>query len=147
MTEGRADRQERTRMQDLGRGERSGLVLNSMTSATASYLRSNRQRSPRGQRCRRSGPVGPASLHPRHSTVWVFLSLRHSPRTCLSPPRGNPCEEPYQGRLRGSSQSVGNVCRTPDVKENNRLLSSLSTTNCPKLICNNLKTTGEWSEC
>lgn len=110
------DGQEWTRMQDLGRGEASGSV-NSTTFPAASYLRSNRC-SPRGQRCRRSGPVGPASFHLHRSTVWVSLSLLRIPHTSLSPPQGNPCEEPYQGKLRGSSQSVGSVCRTPDVKGN-----------------------------
>lgn len=129
-------------MQDVVRGEGSASV-NSITSATASYLRSN-CRSPRGQRCRRSGPVGPASLHLHRSTVWVSLSLLRTPHMSPSPPQGNPCEEPCLGRLRGSSQSVGSVCRTPDVKENNQCFNQLCV---HKHISYNFRNMNKWSEC
>lgn len=98
------------------------------SSAAVSYLRSDRRRPPRGQRCTRSGPVAPASLHLHRSTVWGSLALRRSPHTSLSPPRGNPCEERCQGRLRGSSPSVGSACRTPEVKEHDRRLPFESAT-------------------
>lgn len=120
MTGGGAALRRRQRLMDrngqgcrIWKGGQCSVYVNPTSSADVSYLRSNRRRPPRGQRCRRSGPVGPASLHLHRSTVWEFLSLRRSPHTSLSPPRGNPCEEPCQGRLRGSSPSVGSACRTP----------------------------------
>lgn len=123
MTGGGAALRRRQRLMDRnGQGCRIWKVGQS-SSVAASYLRSDRRRPPRGRRCRRSGPVGPASLHLRRSTVWGFLSPRRSPRTSLSPPRGSPCEEPCQGRLRGSSPSAGSAYRTPEVKEQDRRMA------------------------